>query len=370
MTNFIHHRVTLLSLSAMWIALGLLCLVLTACSSSRIINDVQLIHTLGYDQVDNKIKGTAITHRYEKDQENVEMLATSAINLYSIFPEFNATTPSQLELGQLRSVVIGKDFAAKGIGTLVHSLCRDPNIGFRLQLAIADPKAESILEVNRKVNVPFLLSNTIEQNIKTLNTPKSNLHVFLFNLYGEGRDPYLPYFVLYQDRIKLDGLALFHKDKFVEHIHANEAFLLKVLVEKSKSGQYPIEIEIAGRKGKGMLRNLGSDVAFEVNTSKNIPALKIQINMHAQIKDYPSWLKLSQPDTLQATEKELSLYLQKQMKQFLSHLQKIKVDPVGIGDLIRGRSSTWNYTQFQEQYPDMDLSVNIALKLEQTGVGE
>jgi Ger(x)C family germination protein len=350
--------------------LGLLCVVLTACSSSRIINDVQLIHTLGYDQVDNQIKGTAITHRYEKDQADVEMLETSAINLYSLSPELNATTASQLELGQLRSVVIGKDFAAKGIGTLVHSLCRDPNIGFRLQLAVADPQAESILEVNRKVNVPFYLSNLIEQNIRTLNTPKTNLHVFLFNFYGEGRDPYLPYFVLYHDRIKLDGLALFQKDKFVDHIHANEAFLLKVLVEKTKSGQYPVEIKIAGRKGSGMLRNLGSEVAFEVNTSKNIPSLMIQINMRAQIKDSPSWLKLSDPDTLQAAEKELSLYLQKQMKQFLTHLQKIKVDPVGIGDLIRGRSSTWNYAHFQEQYPHMDLGVKVALKLEQTGVGE
>lgn len=370
MTNFIHHRVSSLFLSAKWITLGLLCVVLTACSSSRIINDVQLIHALGYDQVDNQIKGTAITHRYEKDQPNVEMLETSAISLYSIFPEINTTTPSQLELGQLRSVVIGKDFAAKGIGTLVHSLCRDPNIGFRLQLAVADPHAESILEVNRKVNIPFYLSDMIEQNIRTLNTPKTNLHVFLFNLYGEGRDPYLPYLVLYHDRIKLEGLALFHKDKFVDHIHANEAFLLNVLLERTKSGQYPVEIEIAGRKGRGMLRNLGSEVAFEVNTRKSIPSVMIQLNMRAQFKDYPSWLKLSQPDTLHAAEKELSLYLQKQLKQFLSHLQKVKVDPVGMGDLIRGRSSSWNYEQFQEQYPQMDIGVNVALKLEQTGVGE
>ncbi|WP_238933653.1 Ger(x)C family spore germination protein [Brevibacillus choshinensis] len=355
---------------ARWGKICLLCLVLNGCSSTRIINEVQLIHSIGLDLEDNHILGTAITHRYEKEQVKVELLETHVPSLYSIFPELNTTTSSQLELGQLRSVVVGKAYASKGIGTLVHTLCRDPNIGFRMQLAVADPQAATIMRVNHRMNVPFILSDTIEQNIKTLNTPRSNLHVFLFNLYGQGRDPYLPYYVVQNDRLKLDGVALFRKDKFVDHIQTDEAFLLKVLVEKSKSGQYPVELQMGKRKGNGILKNLRSVVAFEVRESKPTPSIMIHLNMRGQIKDYPTWLELSDPAVFHATERELSGYLQNRLKVFLANLQKKKVDPVGIGDLIRGKSAHWNYADFQKQYPHMDIGVQVKIKLEQTGVGE
>lgn len=353
-----------------WIKLCFLCLFLTGCSATRIVNDVQLIHALGFDLDGNQIRGTAITHRYEKDQTKVELLETHVESLYALFPDLNTTTSSQLELGQLRSVVVGKDFAAKGIGELVHTLCRDPNIGFRLQLAVADPSASSIMQVDRQMNIPFVLSNTIEQNIKTLNTPKSNLHLFLFNLYGQGRDPYLPYFIVQNNRLKLDGVALFQKEKFVDHIHTDEAFLLKVLVEESKSGQFPVEIEMANRKGIGILKNLASEATFDVRKSQHSPSLMIHLRMRGQFKDYPTWLELSDPRIFHETERELSRYLQKRLKQFITHLQEKHVDPIGIGYHIRGKNADWNYAQFQKQYPNMDISVEVTIKLEQTGVGE
>jgi spore germination protein len=349
-----------------WILLMFL-LVMAGCSSTRIVSEVQLIHSIGLDIEAQKIKGTAIIHVYGKDKTTVELLETKSTNLFAILPDFNAITPAQVELGQLRSVIVGRDFAENGIETLVHTLCRDPSIGFQLQLAVAEPKAFTILKAVRHTQVPFFISDSIEQNIKVLNMPKTNLHIFLFNLYGEGRDPYLPYFVIHNDRVKLDGLALFRKDKFVHHISSKESFFLKIMVEKVKSGQIPFEVTVNNQKGTGLLKTLRSHAAFDVNATGPVPSIIVKLTMNGQIKEYSTWLQLSDPQVLREMEKELALYLQKETTNFVKHLQKLGVDPVGFGDLVRGRSTSWDYSHFKKIYPQMKIAVKVSIKLEQTG---
>ncbi|GAB1531334.1 MULTISPECIES: Ger(x)C family spore germination protein [Brevibacillus] len=349
-----------------WI-LVLLIVILAGCSSTRIVSEVQLIHSLGLDLEDQKIKGAAITHIYGKEKTQIELLETKSSNLFTILPDFNAITPSQVELGQLRSVIVGRNYAENGVETLVHTLCRDPAIGFRLQLAVAEPKALTILKGMRHMQVPFFISDSVAQNIKTLNMPKTNLHIFLFHLYGEGRDPYLPYFVMHNDRVKLDGVALFRDDKFVHRINSKESFLLKIMVEKAKSGQIPFEVTINNRKESGLLKNLHSHAVFDLNTTKPIPSIMVKLTVNGQIKDYSKWLQLSNPQVLHQMEKELSSYLQKEATSFVKHLQKLGVDPVGFGDFVRSRSASWNYSHFKKIYPQIKIAVTASIKLEQTG---
>lgn len=347
-----------------------LIIVLTGCSSTRIVNEVQMIHTLGYDRENDKIKGTAITHKYEKDHIQLELLETRTSTLFDVFPDINASTSFQLELGQLRSVLVGKEYAKNGLATLMHALCRDPNIGFRLQLAVAEPSAETILKLNERLNIPFFFSNSIEQNIKTLNMPKTNLHVFLFNYYGEGRDPFLPYYVVRNDRIKLDGLALFQKDKFVHAINSRESFLLKIMLEKATSGQYQVDLKNTPLKGYGLLKNLYSEVNYDVDTSNTVPSVSVKLKLRGQLKDFSTLTDLSEPDELRAAEKVLSLYLQNEMTNFITRLQRLKVDPIGFGDRVRGKSPDWNYEHFKEIYPRMDIAVKAQVTLEHSGLGE
>ncbi|NRR20406.1 Ger(x)C family spore germination protein [Brevibacillus sp. MS2.2] len=349
-----------------WILVFLIWII-AGCSSTRIVSEVQLIHSLGLDIEDQKIKGAAITHVYGKEKTQVELLETKSSNLFTILPDFNAITPSQVELGQLRSVIVGRKYAENGVETLVHTLCRDPSIGFRLQLGVAEPKALTILKGIRQTQVPFFISDSVAQNIKTLNLPKTNLHIFLFNLYGEGRDPYLPYFVMHNDRVKLDGLALFRDDKFVHRINSKESFLLKIMVEKAKSGQIPFEVTINNQKESGLLKTLHSHAAFDINTAEPVPSIKVKLTVNGQIKDYSKWLQLSDPQVLRQMEKELSSYLQKEATSFVKHLQKLGVDPVGFGDLVRSRSASWDYSHFKKVYPQMKIAVTASIKLEQTG---
>lgn len=349
-----------------WI-LVLLIWIMTGCSSTRIVSEVQLIHSLGLDLEDQKIEGAAITHVYGKEKTQIELLETKSSNLFTILPDFNTITPSQVELGQLRSVIVGRKYAENGVEALVHTLCRDPSIGFRLQLAVAETKALTILKGIRHMQIPFFISDSVAQNIKTLNLPKTNLHIFLFNLYGEGRDPYLPYFVMHNDRVKLDGLALFRDDKFVHPINSKESFLLKIMVEKAKSGQIPFEVTIKNRKETGMLKNLHSHAAFDVNMTESVPSIRVKLMVNGQISDYSEWLQLSNPQVLRQMEKELSSYLQKEATIFVKHLQKLEVDPVGFGDFVRSRSTSWDYSHFKKMYPHMKIAVTASIKLEQTG---
>ncbi|WP_429841143.1 hypothetical protein [Brevibacillus sp. FIR094] len=55
--------------------------IVAGCSSTRIVSEVQLIHSLGLDIEDQKMKGAAITHVYGKEKTSIELLETKSTNL-------------------------------------------------------------------------------------------------------------------------------------------------------------------------------------------------------------------------------------------------------------------------------------------------
>jgi hypothetical protein len=51
-------------------------------------------------------------------------------------------------------------------------------------------------------------------------------------------------------------------------------------------------------------------------------------------------------------------------------MQKLQVDPIGFEDFARSKTRHFDWKKFHSHYPDMDIKVNIDVKLTQTGIGE
>jgi hypothetical protein len=63
-------------------------------------------------------------------------------------------------------------------------------------------------------------------------------------------------------------------------------------------------------------------------------------------------------------------YFQKEIEKFLLLCKENKVDPIGLGDLVRSRSKEWNEQNFEEMYPILKTKVSIQFKIIQHGTGE
>ena len=106
----------------------------------------------------------------------------------------------------MRVVLFGKAFGERGIGDVINNLQRDPNIGRDVQLALVDGSAEKLLK-HVKTNGSLYLSELLEQNIKTRQSPDS-FKYFLYNFYSSGCDPFLPYIQVSEDKsASIKGLA-------------------------------------------------------------------------------------------------------------------------------------------------------------------
>jgi len=350
----------------------ILCAVLTACADQKIVNMICLVHAISFDTVANGIKSAVlISHFKEQGKTELDVLHTESISYIGALPLLNTRTNDPLERGQLRMLLFGKTRAEKGTGTVMHHFLRDPKSSSRLQLGVVDGDASELLEITKKTQEPFFLPDMIEQNIRSGNLPLMNLHESLFNYYGEGRDMFLPYFKIDHGEVGIDGLALFRSDKMITEISMKDAFLLKMLIQNSKNGNYmvPFAGKASNKQGEDfiLLRSMHSKANYIVNKVKPIPSISIRLKLVTELQNVPDWVDLRSEEQLAQLEKTLGSYLKKEIEKFLSLLKENKVDPVGLGDLVRSRSKKWSDKDFEEIYQAIKTTVSVQVKIANNG---
>ncbi|MDD9269699.1 Ger(x)C family spore germination protein [Paenibacillus sp. GCM10023248] len=350
----------------------ILCAVLSACSDQKIVNQICLVHAISFDTVANGKKSAAlISHFKEQGKTELDVLHTESNSNIGALPRLNTRTNDPLERGQLRMMLFGKTSAEKGIGAEIHHFLRDPKISSRLQLGVVDRDASELLEIIKKTHEPFFLSDMIEQNMRNGNLPMMNLHVSLFNYYGEGRDMFLPYFKIDHGEVIIDGLALFRSDQKITEISMKDAFLLKMLIQNSKNGDY--KVPVAGKTSDKqsedfiLLRSMHSNVNYIVNNVNPIPSISIRLKLVTELQNVPDWVDLRSEEQLTQLEKTMGSYLKTEIEKFLSLLKENKVDPVGFGDLVRSRSMNWSAQDFEKIYQVIKTTVSVQVKIANTG---
>ncbi|MGF2614574.1 Ger(x)C family spore germination protein [Rossellomorea vietnamensis] len=344
---------------------------LAGCTNQRIIDRVQIIQVLGYDIHDDKVKGTVIYPTYEEPGKTaLHTLDAEADTFDYILEKLNTKSPHPIDAGQLRTVLFSKDFAEQGLEPVIEFMSKDPIVGSRMQLGITEPMAENIIQLSVNQKVPSHLYDKINQNIKHGNLPKTNLHVYLTDFYIEGKDPFLPYFIVEDGDVKIDGLAIFKKSKYINHINLEQSYLLKMLRDGTKNGQYEAKIKVDDSEGFIFLRRLDSNVEYTINQIEKNPNITIDLTLKTQIKRVPEWLNLTKNKDIEKTEKILEKHFNKEIQQLISLFQEYEADPIGIGDMIRASSRKWDYERYLSIYPDLKTTVNTHVKIIQTGAAE
>jgi Ger(x)C family germination protein len=343
---------------------------ITACGDQKIVNNIKLMQTVGYDAVENGVRSAAVITNYEEaGKMKLEFFVTESKSLYDSMPRLNTKLDFPIEYGQLRMALFGETFARKGIDTVMASLIRDPKISLRMHLGVADRDALEILNVSESKGDPYFLSDMIEQNISSGNLPLMNLHANFYDFFGEGRDVFLPYFTVERGEIKIDGLALFKDDKFKTNISISDAFILKMLRENSKNGRITIPLRGPNQQHGDyfLMKSIGSKSRFKVISIGPPASVAIRLKLDVQVRDVPRWIDLTSEDQRAWLEKMMEAYFEKEIQKFVSLCKRHSVDPVGFGDLIRSRSYKWDPRDFHVHYKSLKTTVSVKVTIVQTG---
>ncbi|MBM6994777.1 Ger(x)C family spore germination protein [Paenibacillus sp. DXFW5] len=351
---------------------GLLALVLllAGCSQTRIVDNIKILSVLGVnrDKEEYQAVGLYVDHlRGDK----IMPLQGKGENMELLLSEMNMQSPHPIHLGKLRLLVFDRRMAEQGVAHFIHTFCRNPLISTSMIVAISEQPPERLfrnLEGEHREALPYYL---IEQNVISDNVPLNNLQIFLFNYYGEGRDPFAPYLSENQDgKIELTGLGIFHDDRLKLVLGAKETLLLKMLKGRGTGGILPVTVSAEpGNRTAAFNVSKGRPV---MRLSRDGDASKLMIDLHlvGMLKEPPSGINMRDQEAYRNIVSMLERQIDLGAVKLLNKLRDKGVDPVGVGDFVRAHRRSWDEEVFyKREYTNMRFEIHTQITLKESGIG-
>jgi spore germination protein len=346
----------------------LLCipLLLTGCVEKEILDDINLVTALAFDSAeDNKISGTVNYNVYLQDQpvEDKQIVHTSELSR-ELIADMQKQSSHPLVLGKLQIVLFGDSLVKSGIDEQVDTLQREPSISERLLLVVSRGEAKDILGADfSPLGASEFLTNLILHNKTELDVPRSNLHLFLFQYYSKGQDPYLPILKRIGNNVTIDGLALFDNDKVVDEIPNDKLFFFKILTDAYTNGSYTLELPKS--KEKAGIKSISSSRKIKLKAT-NPYKIEISIHIEGLITEYTG-MKITQK-TIKEAEKTFEETINKETLALFEQFKEHKIDPLGIGNEIRSRSRAFKREDWRKNISDLQVDVKSSVIISETGV--
>ncbi|WP_243291693.1 Ger(x)C family spore germination protein [Bacillus sp. FJAT-47783] len=344
----------------------LVLITLTGCIEKEVLDEISLITILGYDKGEGEeILGTVVVPQYKKDQpiENKMMTVEGDLSR-DIMSKMQKESADPLVYGKLQLVLYHIDIAKEGVQPLIDSIERDASVGSRVILAVSKNNVNKLLQADygQQGNAAYL-TKMIRQNMQLRDLPENNLHLYLYSLYTDGKDPFMP--IIEQngnENIKIQGLALFQNDKMVGEIPNKKLPIFKMFVDQYVKGTYSLKLE------DGTVASLQSIKSNRkmIYSDKDEPKITVELTVKGHVREY-SKAKVSKKD-LNKIEKTFEKEIEENGQELITLFQSLQVDPVGFGDFIKSRSRK----KFKQENPffQTKLEVKANVKVIETGVVE
>lgn len=347
----------------------LLSLLLSGCVPHNIIDEVSLMHNIGFDREKKLLKGFVVYPEYQ--QGNASSLITAiATNPSSLRQELGYKSQYKIEMGQLRVIIFGHKLSTYGLAQVLDTICKDPQVGI-VRIVISDESPSKILKNTLKQR-PLYLMNLIEQSIENEGIPESNVHTTYDQYFGRGIDMSFPLLTVdTSGKVKVDGMGIFKEDKLKYKISTKEAFLLKLMTDRNKVGVYNLKVSKKGRSDSIGVRVLYGKHKITTLNESNHEKVKIKLVLNVELAGLPNWMTVENENDFKTIKKEIQKSITRDVEALLKNFQAQKVDPIGLGRIHKIHQNQWSEDSFyQNIYPKMTFDVSPNIIIRQSGVGK
>jgi spore germination protein len=342
-------------------------LLLTGCVEKEIIDDVNIEMGAGFDLVeDDKIEGTIMVPVFNPDKNIGNFtFSSTASSSRDLYQDIQRKSAQPVVTGSLEVIMFGKALAKKGVLEYLDSFERDPSIGARIYLAVADDNAKDILSgtYGNRGNA-IHLSDLIKHNTENRNLPITNFHMFLSEFYQQGNDPYLPILKKIEPEvIDIVGVALFKDDKMVDELGADKMFFFKLLTDRISEGNYRFNV---GNE-KVAIKDLKSKSKLKL-VKRNPEEIIIKIKLEGLIREYTG--QIINPAIVKKIEKEFEQSITEETTALIAHFQEKGIDPVGFGQFLKSKTRNFDFKKWEDDYKNITIHVETDAKITEVGIIE
>ncbi|MCM3730407.1 Ger(x)C family spore germination protein [Fictibacillus nanhaiensis] len=345
-----------------------LSLFLSGCIPKSIIDEVSLMHYVGFDREKKMLKASVVYPNYATEGKST-LLTAIAKNPSSLQNELGHKSEFEYEVGQVRVMIFGDKLSRYGLVDVLDTICKDPKIGV-IRMVISDGSPDLILKKTLNKS-PLYLKNLIDKSIEDEGIPDINLHVMYDQYFGSGIDMSLPNLKLdSKGNINIDGMGIFKGDKLKFRISNKEAFLLKLMIDRNKSGVYSFNFDKNGHKGNIGVRSLYGKHKVKVIKEDNQEKAKMDLTLNIKLEGLPKGVSLEKERDLILIKKALQKSISTEAESLLKDFQANGVDPVGLGRIYKINHRNYSEQNFYKRiYRNMKFDVNTKIIVRQTGVG-
>lgn len=360
------------------VACMLMLVLLTGCWDAIEIEDQFLVWLMGWDvakEDPNKLllslsSPTTVT-------EVKEPYAKVAATGYSVEEARNNTQRfifREIELGHMRVLAVGKEFAEKGILKHLDALGRNPKIGRETLIVIIDGRAEELFELkNPSIPRPGeYLVELIRRNARMNNAMSSTFRDFFECISQEGREPATAYVKMDENKLIINssGIAVFRGDRMVGSLSGNEVQAFLLIRDLAQSGKVTIgkSTEKEGQSTTFLYHRHSTSVKTKV--INNIPHVYVTITLEGDIIEFTAPTTLNNHQSIRDTEKSFEKALIGQLTKTVKKCQdEYKSDVFGFGGYFRAlHPSYWNSVKWEDEFPDMMLHMTVDVQIRRLGI--
>ncbi|MBN3554924.1 Ger(x)C family spore germination protein [Fictibacillus nanhaiensis] len=361
---------------------------LSGCWDQTQLNETKLVRAAGFDYIKNgKIKNTASVPQ----SINTEAGGVGQVNNQVFYAVGNTARQSRIKLDRKISeqvdasknliVILGENAAEHDIYHILDVFYRDPKSALNARIAVAKGKASDVIsskfeETETTVGIGQYLNESVRSAEKASIVPTENIQTICPVMFDPGQDFGLPYLVPEKNDVSVNGIAIFHGYKMVGKIYGAQGVMYTLLTGKQKHLSMSLTKKITDKHKDRILNYVSIKVkknkrTFNVNVSPDDKiSAHIKLDMKVVITEYPRD-NLTTKKKIQNIEKALSKRLTKDANTILHDLQDMNSDAFGVGrKLIAFHNPTWKKLDWNKEYPNIDYTASVNVKVIGHGIIE
>ncbi|MFC3039201.1 Ger(x)C family spore germination protein [Virgibacillus xinjiangensis] len=358
-------------------------ILLTACTPSREIERLGIIHTVGIDVMDDseQIETTMVIFQFDDQAETLtKNISGQGKTVRGARNDAGSQSAYHLAAGQLQLQLFGKEAAEQGILPYLNMLVRDANVPDTVFLAVTNQKTKEMLDTGRElteISIGQFLHRLIEQKKIEHKIPRSDLQVFSRTHFEPGQDPWLPVFDIEEKLPAIISMGVFQDDRYVGEISLKEAFYLNLFL--SRIPPTPLELSLPREPFKDYMPGTGSEediekldvkIQLKGNTKTKLVDkeklhYKVDVKVQFRLDEFSEVVVVKDEKVAELFEQEIAKKMEEEYGSLLKKLQDMQSDPFGFGTYYRIQKKDGEMTsdEWRELYPDISVDFHVDAEL-------
>ncbi|MEH7334738.1 Ger(x)C family spore germination protein [Neobacillus drentensis] len=371
---------------------------LTSCWNRKELNELAIVVGMGIDIVDDKFVVTVQVVNPGEIAESqggggkspVVVYQEKGNTLFEAIRRITTVSPRKLYFSHLRLLVLGEEFAKKGIAKTLDLLSRDPEMRTDFYIVIAkNKKAGDILKIvttMERIPAQKVFESLLSSEKAWATTIQITMDQLIYDIISEGISAKLTGIKLIggvqegenlentqQTKpnafLKYDSIGVFRKDKFIGWLSENESKGLNYALGNVTSTVVTIPCP---QKGKTAIELIHTTSELKTEVSDHKPKGIIKITTVGNVGNVQcKTLDLTKPETIRFLENETRKNIEHTIyKSLYAAQKKYKIDPFGFGEALhRSNPDYWHLIQkdWLQIFENMPVEIDVKVKIHNIG---